>query len=307
MNKKKDDGIEFITNQPINTIDNIPSSLSSVGVTSGLTVGGNNLYLNPNSQSITVTNNSAENNIIKTNPKEVAELKKAIIGMIIATSKSNDQKDKTAIRKIAESIGVYWQTLDNFINDGDITATVFNKLVNKLTNVVITADHEQLSVVDLINSISDEKIDAVIIDYWCNPFSQISLYKDALKGTIKYLKNTWIEYWSEWDPDPLERIDLISRFQNTTDFFNNVTNNSIKIYFAVLPSYMHRLVKDKKINENKNIGFFLVVAGWEDFKTLGKLKNAFDIPRNSQIDFDNIQPEFSHPVNFQNPILKESK
>ena len=102
--------------------------------------------------------------------------------------------------------------------------------------------------------------------------------------------------------------------KNQKPIIVNGMPDHIHAFIGLKPSTaISEIVRDIKnnstnfINENKNIGFFLVVAGWEDFKTLGKLKNAFDIPRNSQIDFDNIQPEFSHPVNFQNPILKESK
>ena len=77
--------------------------------------------------------------------------------------------------------------------------------------MIIDPSHEKGNVVDLVKNISNSEVDAIIIDYWYNPLTHISQYKDQLTGGITYIKKKWIDYWKEFSSDPIEQINLIDK------------------------------------------------------------------------------------------------
>ena len=57
----------------------------------------------------------------------------------------------------------------------------------------------------------------------------------------------------------IEDFVIVDDFLNQSEFYDIITNEKIKIYFATLPKYMHRISDNININEQSIIGLFLVV------------------------------------------------
>jgi len=283
------------------TLD-LSSSMVNKGITSGVSFGSNNLTVNPGNNNITIstTNDSSISNQI--DPKEVAELKLGVKNIIQNLSEGDKIEDK-AIRKAADELNIYWKTLEKFINDESISKSVQLKLVNALKAVTISSNHHQKNIVDLVKQISNENVDAVVVDYWYNPTSHISQYKDDLKDGINYINKKWKDYWTEYSTDPIKAIDLIDKHENDS-IFHELELRRIKFYFAILPKYMHRIA-GKKVKSESVMGIFYVVVGWEDFIDLDNLKIALDEKGNNTIDISKLDPEFPVTPNFKNLILKE--
>ena len=70
----------------------------------------------------------------------------------------------------------------------------------------------------MVKQISNENVDAVVVDYWYNPTSHISQYKDDLKDGINYINKKWKDYWTEYSTDPIKAIDLIDKHENDSIF-----------------------------------------------------------------------------------------
>tara|TARA_X000000368_G_scaffold128727_1_gene101210 strand:- start:318 stop:1274 length:957 start_codon:yes stop_codon:yes gene_type:complete len=315
MNKKKNnstiisnlkDGSSIISND--NSLSKSPFDLSNIStLPNGLTFNNEIYSTNPlNTDVLTISSTIPEASIEETNPSEVSQIKDALVNMIKSASKENKIDDKTAIRKVADSIDIYWETLGKFINDGIISNKVFNKFILKLKSIVMTSNHELSNVAEVVKAI-EKDVDAIIVDYWYNPFALIDNYKDTLVDAINYTKNKWEGYWKDYSPDPLERIALTARHENQSDFYNIITQKKIKIYFATLPKYMHRISDNKNINEQSIIGLFLVVAGWEDFKMGEEITSAWkkiEIENGEKPEVSNMVPEFIIEPNFKNLVFK---
>ena len=308
----KDENIEIDWSN-IKSIE-LPKSIQNQGFKSGLSLGSSSFYWKPidktTDKPIISIDTSVDEDIFQSNPAEISELQEAVKGVIKGYSQVNSDDDTAAIKQAAVALDVYWKTLEKFVKGNQISTPNFNRLLKKLIGVIIDPSHEKGNVVDLVKNISNSEVDAIIIDYWYNPLTHISQYKDQLTGGISYIKKKWIDYWKEFSSDPIEQINLIDKHENTELFYENISEKDIQVYFALLPKYMWRIAQNERINQNSRIGIFYIVAGWGDFLEHNEIIQGLNLNAGNDTNgakISDVNPSFTVNPNFNNLIFKEKK
>lgn len=223
---------------------------------------------------------------------EIQELQNAIKSTIIEMGGNAEQPEPKYLKFIAQHADCYWGAIDKFLKD-NYTVNIVNKIVKAFSSMRlvegVTADKLKSSV-DLVNKIFQEDVNAVTVNWFYPTMSKVSLYKETIKHFNSQILNSHKEYWkksTELNGDQLELLDFKSRLEDRDELSNLFEIQKIEtekepfdikaeIYHQILPSYMQRLIKNKKDNTNYVISSFYVVFNWDMFTRLSKMQDAME-------------------------------
>ena len=94
-------------------------------------------------------------------------------------------------------------------------------MVKQLNAIDINKSFMQKDIISFVNSLNDEELDGIVINYWYNPIRGIAPYQADLKLGINYIKDKWNNFWEDYSSDPIELIDLIGRSEDDGFLKNN--------------------------------------------------------------------------------------
>ena len=215
--------------------------------------------------------------------EDVTALRNSIKIEIKQYNDNPENPSDKVIRRLAEKYGVFWGSLKKFVTkDEALSKTVAHKLFKDLVKVFdgVNVDNPGNSfdeIVSFMEIVSNKNVDAIIIDYHYPSYKKITHYKADIIDKYDVIRDSWISYWKEHKPNPIDEIELLDKYQSLEKieslFKDNSQNNfDVKYFYRPLPSFTQRRIPKEileKLGKDKDgtirIGYFLMVFDWKLF------------------------------------------
>ena len=215
--------------------------------------------------------------------EDVTAIRNSIKTEIKQYNDNPENPSDKVIRRLAENYQVFWGSLKKFVRKDDgLSKTVAHKLFKDLVKVfdgvnVNNPENSFNDIVSFMEIVSNKNVDSIIIDYHYPTNKKITNYKDSIIKKYDVIEKSWLSYWKEHKPHPIDEIKLLDKYQSNKEieslFKDDDQNNlDVKYFYRPLPSFTQRRIPKEileKYGKNKDgtlrIGYFLMVFDWKLF------------------------------------------